>query len=79
MLDVTRHKSHVILFQEIAEHRVCMQGRGDEETELEFDEEFVAGSDIQHFRRQVNTLTPKTSQKFSMKCKVLLQVQAQML
>ncbi|XP_070686804.1 lamin L3 isoform X2 [Pempheris klunzingeri] len=38
--------------EEIAEHRVRMQGRGDEETELEFDEEFVAGSDIQHFRRQ---------------------------
>ncbi|XP_070763781.1 lamin L3 [Enoplosus armatus] len=38
--------------EEVAEHRVCMQARGDEETELEFDEEFVAGSDIQHFRRQ---------------------------
>ncbi|XP_071329059.1 lamin L3 isoform X1 [Trachinotus anak] len=38
--------------EEMAEHRVCMQGRADEETELEFDEEFVAGSDIQHFRRQ---------------------------
>ncbi|XP_044044743.1 lamin L3 isoform X1 [Siniperca chuatsi] len=38
--------------EEIAEHRVCMQGRGDEETELEFDEEFVAGSDMQHYRRQ---------------------------
>lgn len=63
MLDVTLHKSRVILFQEIAEHRVCMQARGDEETELEFDEEFVAGSDIQHFRRQVNTRTHKTSQK----------------
>lgn len=39
--------------QEMAERRVCVQTRGDEETELEFDEEFVAGSDIQHFRRQV--------------------------
>ncbi|GAA6223171.1 lamin-L(III)-like isoform X1, partial [Lates japonicus] len=38
--------------EEMAECRVCMQGRGHEETELEFDEEFVAGSDIQHFRRQ---------------------------
>ncbi|KAF3833273.1 hypothetical protein F7725_026938, partial [Dissostichus mawsoni] len=35
----------------MAERRVCMQHRGDEETEL-FDEEYVAGSDIQHFRRQ---------------------------
>ncbi|XP_040892756.1 lamin L3 isoform X2 [Toxotes jaculatrix] len=38
--------------EEMAERRVCMQSRGDEETELEFDEEYVAGSDIQHFRRQ---------------------------
>ncbi|XP_029353972.1 lamin L3 isoform X1 [Echeneis naucrates] len=38
--------------EEMAERRVCMQGKGDEDTELEFDEEFVAGSDIQHFRRQ---------------------------
>ncbi|XP_071402651.1 lamin L3 [Centroberyx affinis] len=39
--------------EEMAERRVvCMQGRGGEETELEFDEECVAGSDIQHFRRQ---------------------------
>ncbi|GLD66984.1 lamin-L(III)-like isoform X1 [Lates japonicus] len=38
--------------EEMAECRVCMQGRGHQETELEFDEEFVAGSDIQHFRRQ---------------------------
>ncbi|XP_027138717.1 lamin L3 isoform X1 [Larimichthys crocea] len=38
--------------EEVAERRVHMQGRGDEDTELEFDEEFVAGSDIQHFRRQ---------------------------
>ncbi|XP_033960473.1 lamin L3 [Pseudochaenichthys georgianus] len=37
--------------EEMAERRVCMQHRGDEETEL-FDEEYVAGSDIQHFRRQ---------------------------
>ncbi|KAI3377184.1 hypothetical protein L3Q82_009096 [Scortum barcoo] len=50
--------------EEIAEHRVRMQVRGGEETELEFDEELVAGSDIQHFRRQVNTDSsnkPKTS------------------
>ncbi|XP_054467501.1 lamin L3 isoform X2 [Anoplopoma fimbria] len=38
--------------EEMAEHRVCMQQRGEEETELEFDDEYVAGSDIQHFRRQ---------------------------
>ncbi|XP_028436811.1 lamin L3 isoform X1 [Perca flavescens] len=38
--------------EEVAERRVCMQHRGEEDTELEFDEEFVAGSDIQHFRRQ---------------------------
>nr|XP_046243058.1 lamin L3 [Scatophagus argus] len=38
--------------EEMAERRVCMQGRGDEETELEFDEDYVAGSDLQHFRRQ---------------------------
>uniref|UniRef100_A0A4W6CXZ6 Lamin L3 n=1 Tax=Lates calcarifer TaxID=8187 RepID=A0A4W6CXZ6_LATCA len=43
--------------EEMAECRVCMQARGHEETELEFDEEFVAGSDIQHFRRQVKALT----------------------
>ena len=40
--------------QEMAERRlVCGQGRVDEERELEFDEECVAGSNIQHFRRQV--------------------------
>ncbi|XP_026150121.1 lamin L3 isoform X2 [Mastacembelus armatus] len=38
--------------EEMAERRVCMQGRGGEETELDFDEEYVAGSDIQDFRRQ---------------------------
>ncbi|KAM3625356.1 uncharacterized protein V6R79_010779 [Siganus canaliculatus] len=38
--------------EEVAERRVCMHGRGEEETELEFEEDFVAGSDIQHFRRQ---------------------------
>ncbi|KAF3687013.1 Lamin-L(III) Lamin-B3 Precursor [Channa argus] len=38
--------------EEMAECRVCLQGGGDQETELEFDEEFVAGSDFQHFRRQ---------------------------
>ncbi|KAM3876868.1 lamin L3 [Diretmus argenteus] len=39
--------------EEMAERRVmCVQGRGDEETELEFDEEYVLGSDVQHFRRQ---------------------------
>ncbi|XP_022598513.1 lamin-L(III)-like isoform X1 [Seriola dumerili] len=38
--------------EEVAERRVCMQSRGDEETELEFDEEFITGSDIQPFRRQ---------------------------
>ncbi|XP_068566790.1 lamin L3 [Cebidichthys violaceus] len=38
--------------EEMAEHRVCLQDGGEEETELDFDEEYVAGSDIQHFRRQ---------------------------
>ncbi|KAM7406634.1 hypothetical protein PAMP_001003 [Pampus punctatissimus] len=38
--------------EEMAERRVCVQSRGDEESELEFDEELVSGSDIQHFRRQ---------------------------
>lgn len=38
--------------EEMAERRVCMQGRGGEETELDFDEEYVAGSDIQDFQRQ---------------------------
>ncbi|KAM9366496.1 lamin L3 [Symphorus nematophorus] len=38
--------------EEVAERRVCMQGRADEETEVEFDEDIVAGGDIQHFRRQ---------------------------
>uniref|UniRef100_A0A665TRS8 Lamin L3 n=1 Tax=Echeneis naucrates TaxID=173247 RepID=A0A665TRS8_ECHNA len=47
--------------EEMAERRVCMQGKGDEDTELEFDEEFVAGSDIQHFRRQVNAPMHKAS------------------
>ncbi|XP_028258466.1 lamin-L(III)-like isoform X1 [Parambassis ranga] len=37
--------------EEVAERTVCMQARGGEETELEF-EEFVAGSDIQRHRRQ---------------------------
>lgn len=48
-------------FQEMAERRVCMQLRGDEETELEFDDEFVSGSDLQHFRRQVSMSARKTS------------------
>ncbi|XP_041647209.1 lamin L3 isoform X2 [Cheilinus undulatus] len=38
--------------EEVAERRMCLQGRSEEETELEFDEEFVAGSDIQHYHRQ---------------------------
>ncbi|CAL8379741.1 unnamed protein product [Arctogadus glacialis] len=39
--------------EEMAERRlVCGPGRADEELELEFDEECVAGSNIQHFRRQ---------------------------
>ncbi|TNN61674.1 Lamin-L(III) [Liparis tanakae] len=46
----------VVLFdpnhEEMAEHRVYMQDKGEEETDLEFDEEYVVGSDIQHFRRQ---------------------------
>lgn len=44
----------------MAEHRVCMQDGG-QETELDFDEEYVTGSDVQRFRRQVETLTPKQS------------------
>lgn len=55
-MDVAHRRNHVTSFQEIAEHRVCMQARGDEETELEFDEDIVTGSDIQHFQRQVNTV-----------------------
>ncbi|XP_059928201.1 lamin-L(III)-like isoform X1 [Gadus macrocephalus] len=39
--------------EEMAERRlVCGQRRADEERELEYDEECVAGSNIQHFRRQ---------------------------
>lgn len=34
---------------------------GGQETELDFDEEYVTGSDVQRFRRQVETLTPKQS------------------
>lgn len=51
--------------QEVAERRVCMQARGDEETELEFDEDIVTGSDTQHFQRQVNAQTLKTPPKSS--------------
>lgn len=47
--------------QEMAEHRVYMQDKGEEETDLEFDEEYVVGSDIQHFRRQVKTMTASNS------------------
>ncbi|XP_037309603.2 lamin L3 isoform X2 [Pungitius pungitius] len=36
---------------EMAEHRVCIQDGG-QEAELEFDEEYVTGSDVQHLRRQ---------------------------
>lgn len=53
-MNITHRRTHVILFQEIAERRVYMQGRGDEETELEFEEELVAGSNVQHFGRQVS-------------------------
>lgn len=53
-MNIIHPRTHVIPFQEIAERRVYMQGRGDEETELEFEEELVAGSDIHHFRRQVS-------------------------
>lgn len=45
--------------QEMAERRVCTQVRGDGETELEFDEEFVAGSDFQRFGRQVRRFAQK--------------------
>ncbi|KAG7247102.1 hypothetical protein CRUP_038313, partial [Coryphaenoides rupestris] len=38
--------------QEMAERRVCVQDRADEDPELDFDEECVAGSNIQHFRRE---------------------------
>ncbi|XP_034437430.1 lamin L3 isoform X1 [Hippoglossus hippoglossus] len=37
--------------EEMSERRVWMTSRGDEEKELEF-EEFIAGSDIQHFQRK---------------------------
>uniref|UniRef100_A0A3Q0SF35 Lamin L3 n=1 Tax=Amphilophus citrinellus TaxID=61819 RepID=A0A3Q0SF35_AMPCI len=39
---------------EVAERRLCMLGEDD--AELEFDEEFVAGSEMQRFRRQVNSV-----------------------
>ncbi|XP_069029028.1 lamin L3 isoform X2 [Embiotoca jacksoni] len=38
--------------EEVAERSVSTQGGGGGDAELEFDEEFVAGSDIQRFRRQ---------------------------
>lgn len=40
----------------MAERRVRLQGRADEEPELEFDEDVVAGSAIQHFQRKVTGL-----------------------
>lgn len=39
-------------FQEIDD--LCMPVRDDEESELEFHEEILTGSSIQHLRRQVN-------------------------
>lgn len=50
-----------------------MQSRGYEETELEFDTDLVTGSDIQHFRRQVNALIIKPAKfhNLSMKSKKL--------
>lgn len=55
----------MICFQEVAKRSVCMQGRDNEETELEFEEDLITGSHIQHFRRQVNAQTykSKTSSK----------------
>lgn len=38
---------------------VCVQGRGPEESELEFDEECMAGSDIEQLGRKVNALIPQ--------------------
>ncbi|KAG7235346.1 hypothetical protein INR49_002769 [Caranx melampygus] len=38
--------------EEMAERRVYKQSRGEEDTALEFDEDFVAGSDIHHYQRQ---------------------------
>lgn len=44
----------VTLFkQEVAERRLCMLGGGEDDTGLEFDEEFVTGSEMQRFQRQV--------------------------
>lgn len=46
----------VILFkQEVAERRLCMLGGGEDDTGLEFDEEFVTGSEMQRFQRQVTS------------------------
>ncbi|XP_030579940.1 lamin L3 [Archocentrus centrarchus] len=38
--------------EEVAERRLCMLGEGEDDAELEFDEEFVTGSEMQRFRRQ---------------------------
>lgn len=39
--------------EEVAERRLCMLGGGEDDTGLEFDEEFVTGSEMQRFQRQV--------------------------
>lgn len=44
-------------FQEMAERMVYKQGRGEEDTNLEFDEDFVAAGDVHRFQRQVIRLT----------------------
>lgn len=41
--------------QEVAERRLCMLGGGEDDTGLEFDEEFVTGSEMQRFQRQVTS------------------------
>ncbi|XP_005924046.1 lamin L3 isoform X2 [Haplochromis burtoni] len=38
--------------EEVAERRLCMLGGGEDDTGLEFDEEFVTGSEMQRFQRQ---------------------------
>lgn len=39
----------------MAERRLCMLGGGEDDTGLEFDEEFVTGSEMQCFQRQVTS------------------------
>ncbi|TNM90506.1 hypothetical protein fugu_002795 [Takifugu bimaculatus] len=40
--------------EEVAERRVSLQSRADEDAELDFDEDVLAGAPLQHFQRKVN-------------------------